>query len=61
MDLIRAAEAAEIIGVSRYTVWRWTRDGKLKSHARIGSEHLYDRSYVQAVAPQLAPKARKAA
>lgn len=31
MDLLTASQAAELLHVSRYTIWRWTKNGLLKS------------------------------
>jgi predicted site-specific integrase-resolvase len=31
-DLISLDEAGKIAGVSRISIWRWVRDGRLKGH-----------------------------
>jgi PTS system nitrogen regulatory IIA component len=38
-------EAAEALGVSQKTVYRWIKDGRVQSH-RLGGQHLLDRSEV---------------
>lgn len=45
--LIRAQEAADILGVSRETVWRWAVQGKLVRSFVIGKESFFDRSYIE--------------
>ena len=34
--IIRARKVAELLDVSRVTVWRWERDGRLPKKRRIG-------------------------
>jgi excisionase family DNA binding protein len=54
MDLIRASEAAEILGVRRQTVYEWVKSGKLTIAMQIRSEKraesLFSRAYIEEVA-----------
>jgi excisionase family DNA binding protein len=54
MDLIRASEAAELLGVRRETVYVWATRGRLKIAMKVGNaakrENLYDRAYIEEVA-----------
>lgn len=47
-DYYLLPEAAEAKGVSRVTIWRWIRDGKL-SCERIGREVLIERNALHAL------------
>lgn len=47
MNLIRATEAAKILGVRRETVWRWVKAGKLSPALVIGDETFFDRAYIE--------------
>lgn len=35
--LLRPDEAAQMLGVSRATLWRWSADGKLPAPVRVGA------------------------
>jgi predicted site-specific integrase-resolvase len=50
VDLIGANEAAEILGVSRWTVQRLTSQGVLHVVHDLARGRVYDRRQVQAVA-----------
>ena len=56
-DYVTAAAAAERLGVSRITVWRWIRDGRFEGVRKKGlskhSTHLIPVDSVQKVADQL--------
>ena len=56
-DYVTAAAAAERLGVSRITVWRWIRDGRFEGVRRKGlsrhSTNLIPVESVQKVAEQL--------
>jgi PTS system nitrogen regulatory IIA component len=43
--MLSVREAAEALGVSQKTVYRWIKDGRLPSH-RLGGQHLLERSEV---------------
>ncbi len=43
--MISVREAAEALGVSQKTVYRWIKDGRLPSH-RLGGQHFLERSEV---------------
>ena len=59
MDLIKAKEAGQILGVDRTTVWRWTEDGRLKAAVRAGQESFYERAYIEGVAQERANRRNK--
>ncbi|OHB62272.1 MAG: hypothetical protein A2Y76_05390 [Planctomycetes bacterium RBG_13_60_9] len=42
-------EAADVLGVSQKTVYRWIKDGRLPSH-RLGGQHFLERSEVNSLA-----------
>ena len=56
-EYVTAAAAAERLGVSRITVWRWIRDGRFEGVRRKGlsekSTNLIPVESVQKVANQL--------
>ena len=56
-DYVTAAAAAERLGVSRITVWRWIRDGRFEGVRRKGlskhSTHLIPVDSVEKVAEAL--------
>jgi excisionase family DNA binding protein len=56
-DYVTAAAAAERLGVSRITVWRWIRDGRFEGVRRKGlskhSTNLIPVESVEKVAGQL--------
>lgn len=43
--MLSVREAAEILGISQKTVYRWIQDGRLPSH-RLGGQHFLERSEV---------------
>jgi len=43
--MLSVREAAEALGVSQKTVYRWIKDGRLPSH-RLGGQHFLERSEV---------------
>lgn len=43
--MLSVREAAETLGVSQKTVYRWIKDGRLPSH-RLGGQHLLEKSEV---------------
>ncbi len=43
--MLSVREAAEILGISQKTVYRWISDGRLPSH-RLGGQHFLERSEV---------------
>jgi PTS system nitrogen regulatory IIA component len=43
--MLSVREAAEILGISQKTVYRWIGDGRLPSH-RLGGQHFLERSEV---------------
>lgn len=59
-EYVTAAAAAERLGVSRITVWRWVRDGRFEGVRRKGlsknSANLIPVDSVQKVADQLGYK-----
>ena len=59
-EYVTAAAAAERLGVSRITVWRWIRDGRFEGVRRKGlsknSANLIPVESVQKVADQLGYK-----
>ena len=40
------AEAAKALGISKVSLWRWIRDGKLETY-RIGREVLIEKTEVE--------------
>jgi len=47
--MLSVREAAEVLGVSQKTVYRWIKDGRLAAH-RLGGQHFLERSEVNNVA-----------
>lgn len=47
--MLSVREAAEILGISQKTVYRWINDGRLPSH-RLGAQHFLERSEVNNLA-----------
>jgi excisionase family DNA binding protein len=45
--LLTAKEVAERLSISRVTLWRLARDGKIEAH-RIGKQLRFDREEVEA-------------
>lgn len=43
--MLSVREAAEVLGVSQKTVYRWIKDGRVPSH-RLGGQHFLERSEV---------------
>ena len=43
--MLSVREAAEVLGVSQKTVYRWIKDGRVQSH-RLGGQYLLERSEV---------------
>jgi len=43
--MLSVREAAEVLGISQKTVYRWIKDGRLPSH-RLGGQHFLERSEV---------------
>jgi nitrogen PTS system EIIA component len=43
--MLSVREAAEVLGISQKTVYRWIQDGRLPSH-RLGGQHFLERSEV---------------
>ncbi len=43
--MLSVREAADILGISQKTVYRWIQDGRLPSH-RLGGQHFLERSEV---------------
>ncbi len=43
--MISVREAAEVLGVSQKTVYRWINDGRLSSH-RLGGQYFLEKSEV---------------
>jgi len=46
-EYISYTEAGAIIGVSRYTIYRWVKAGKLRSRETVGHYHRILRSVVE--------------
>ena len=47
-NFFRLCEAAEVLGVTRVTVWHWIKDGKIKGH-RLGREVWIEKKAVEAL------------
>lgn len=47
--MLSVREAAEVLGVSQKTVYRWIKDGRLAAH-RLGGQHFLERAEVNNVA-----------
>ncbi|HOV76768.1 MAG TPA: helix-turn-helix domain-containing protein, partial [Sedimentisphaerales bacterium] len=43
--MLSVREAAEVLGVSQKTVYRWIKEGRVPSH-RLGGQHFLERSEV---------------
>jgi len=43
--MLSVREAAEVLGISQKTVYRWIKDGRVPSH-RLGGQHFLERSEV---------------
>ena len=43
--MLSVREAAEVLGISQKTVYRWIKDGRLPSH-RLGGQHFLERTEV---------------
>ncbi len=43
-------EAAELLGITRVSVWRWVRDGKISGAERVGRALLLPRRVIDALA-----------
>lgn len=48
---VTTVTAARLLGLSRWTVWRWALDGKVPS-VRLGRDVLVDRRAVERLARQ---------
>jgi excisionase family DNA binding protein len=49
-ELITTNEAAEILGLSVWTVARWARSGKLAAHLQLASgAYLFDKATIEAL------------
>lgn len=46
-ELIGIKEAADILGVSQVTVWRWVKEGKLLPTSRIGKQAIFKRTSIE--------------
>lgn len=46
---VRTAELLEAVPVSRITLWRWSRNGKIPAPHRIGKTVLWPVSTVRAI------------
>ena len=44
-DFYTLGDAAQVLGVSRVTLWRWIRDGKLEAY-RLGREVLVEKKSI---------------
>ena len=47
-DFYRFRDAKEILGISKITLWRWIKAGKIEAH-RIGREVLLEKTVVDAL------------
>lgn len=67
MRVLRVQEVAATLGISRYTVWRWERAGRLPPRRRIGpntigwleteiDEFLKSRPVVRTPPPPFSPE-----
>jgi len=45
-DYINQTDAAEILGISRMTIWQWMKDGKIQV-ALVGGQRMIPRSEVE--------------
>ncbi len=45
-DLLSRKQALELLQITSATLWRWEKDGKIKSHG-IGSKRYYKRSELE--------------
>lgn len=44
---LNAQEAADVLGISTNSLWRWEKSGYLKPHARIGKRPMYLQSQIE--------------
>lgn len=46
-EFLGRAEVARLLGVSRNTVTRWAREGRLASLITLGGHHRFDREQIE--------------
>lgn len=51
VEWVSVTKAAAILGVSRQTLARWDKDGRLPAHRTITNQRRYIRSEVEALSP----------